>query len=93
MVSPVGKNKKNMIGFKTEYLKVLNYSHYDTNVRKHIWICECNNCGNEFKVSTSLCARQKSCGCINHHALKTVRIVNEEKDHLERQKLLRRKWI
>lgn len=90
----VGANKVDYLGFENNNLKVLAYSHYQKEYRRHVWTALCKACMVEFNISSDRVKAAKSCGCKmgkgsaylrRKHALEEERKVSMD--------LIRRKWV
>lgn len=83
---------KNLSGFETEYLRIIEHSHYEKKQQQHMWLAECKACGAEFLIKSGAAPNRKSCGCVRY-GTNGQRIAAIESLHENMENMLKRVWV
>lgn len=82
---------KDLYNLDNDYIRVIDFSHYDTANRQNMWTVECKTCGKEFLMKSGDSDRRKSCGCMNGKS--GGRVMAIETLHTTNTNMLRQKWL
>lgn len=82
---------KQLHGYESEYIRIIDFSHYDKNERQNMWTAECKTCGKHFLVKSGSVERRKSCGCSNGKGIH--RPLSLESLHENMPNILTQRWL